>query len=122
MSNLLSDVMTEMYRETLSSIYETVIEDKNSPLTFADLAQVVKDKQTELATLRAELERTRAALDAAGEMLELSDAQLYVGYDGEKICDACELSSVHASDCEYVKAGEKYAAALARLAETGAAR
>lgn len=78
MTSLLSDVMTELYRETLGNIYDTVVEDKDSALTFSDLAQAVKDLKAEKKTgdrllleLRGKLEIYTIEIEAANNLIEL---------------------------------------------------
>lgn len=89
------------------------------------LVPLAPDAPTELTRLRAELERTQAALDAAGELITLSDAKFYTDYEGLAYCEDCsvELSEeiIHTEDCQYRKAKQAFTAALAaaRGTETG---
>lgn len=81
----------------------------------------------ELTRLRAELARTQAALDAAGELLEVMEMPCYLNRQDVLSCDWCDKPlDNHSQDCEWGQREQAYTAAMdarasARGTETGGA-
>lgn len=78
MSDILSQAICDVMRETLANIYETIVVDESATVTFPDLAKMVnklkKDKDTGdllLMEMRRKMEVYTAEIEAANTLIDL---------------------------------------------------